>query len=175
MRVFVAYVIDDHIKAQISEIQQLLKPIYTNGRFKPIKNMHMTLKFIGEISNEQFNKLSNEIETVIVHYKPLTVELNQLGVFGNATRNHTLWMGCQSDPLMIKLSEELAACASAAGISINNTPFVPHITLAQHGILSESLPKINGLTARLDQVCIFLSSRVEGELIYQPLKCWQLQ
>lgn len=175
MRVFIAYAINDHTKLRLNKIQEQLKPIYPDGKFKPPKNMHMTLKFIGEVSVEQCERLSTEVETLINRYKSLTVELNQLGVFGNTSRNHTLWIGCQQDPSMVELSKELAECATAAGISISNTPFVPHITLAQHGTLCQPLPEIHGLVTRFDQVCIFLSSRIEGELVYQPLRCWQLK
>jgi RNA 2',3'-cyclic 3'-phosphodiesterase len=175
MRVFIAYVIDDHNKTKLGEIQQKLREIYPNGRFKPPQNMHMTLKFIGDVSVDQFESLTLEVDSVIHHHQSLNVVLNQLGCFGNAIRNHTLWIGCQSDPAMINLSEQLAKCAFAANIPISNTPFVPHITLAQHGTLRESLPQIEPLNVTLDQVCIFLSSRIEGELVYQPLKCWQLK
>lgn len=175
MRVFIAYAIDDRNKMKLEEIQKDLREIYQNGRFKPPENMHMTLKFLGEISVDQFERLAAEIDVEIVNHKSQIAELNQLGYFGNATRNHTLWIGCHNDPAMISLSEAMARCAALAGISFSNMPFVPHITLAQHGTLLKPLPEINSLIIRLDQICIFLSSRIEGELVYQPLKCWTLK
>lgn len=175
MRVFIAYAIDDRNKMKLEEIQKDLREIYQNGRFKPPENMHMTLKFLGEISVDQFERLAAEIDVEIVNHKSQIAELNQLGYFGSATRNHTLWIGCHNDPAMISLSEAMARCAALAGISFSNTPFVPHITLAQHGTLLKPLPEINSLIIRLDQICIFLSSRIEGELVYQPLKCWTLK
>ncbi len=175
MRVFIAYAIDDRNKIMLKETQESLREIYQNGRFKPQKNMHMTLKFLGEISVDQFERLKAEIDVVINNHTAQIAEFNQLGFFGNATRNHTLWIGCHNDPAMISLSEALAKCAALAGISFSNTPFVPHITLAQHGTLLKPLPEINSLIIRLDQICIFLSSRIEGELVYQPLKCWTLK
>jgi RNA 2',3'-cyclic 3'-phosphodiesterase len=175
MRVFIAYSIDEQSKNMIGDIQEQLRPIYQNGRFKQPKNMHMTLKFVGEVTVDQFDRLVSEIDAVIKEYSLLTIDLDQLGFFGNSTKRHTLWIGCQPQSSMINLSSTLTKCAKSAGISVNETPFVPHITLAQHGILLDDLPKIDSINIRFDQVCVFLSSRIEGELVYQPLKCWNLK
>lgn len=175
MRIFIAYLIEEQTKSKIHFIQEQVKPMYLNGRFKQPKNMHMTLKFIGDVTIDQFERLITEIDRTICEYAVLNVELNQLGFFGNSTKNHTLWIGCQAHPSMIQLSEEMTRCATSAGISVNQIPFVPHITLAQHGTLLSELPKIETIEVQFDQVCVFLSSRIEGELIYQPLRCWKLK
>ncbi|MBV1709712.1 MAG: RNA 2',3'-cyclic phosphodiesterase [Erysipelothrix sp.] len=175
MRIFIAYAVDDSIKEELSLIQQQLKPIYQNGRFKQPKNMHMTLRFVGEVTMEQYDRLIIEIERKIHLYSSLTVNFDQLGYFGKTSKKHTLWIGCQPLPQMSHLSDEVTQCVSQAHIPFNETPFVPHITLAQHGILLESLPKIKPLTVCLNQVCVFLSTRIDKELVYQPLKCWQLK
>jgi 2'-5' RNA ligase len=174
MRIFIAYSIDEQTKKTISEIQEQLRPIYQNGRFKQPQNMHMTLKFVGEVTVDQFDRLVFEINQIMKEYSSLTVDLDQLGFFGNTTKKHTVWIGCQPHSSMINLSSALTQCAITAGISVSDTPFVPHITLAQHGILLDDLPKVDSIQVRFDQVCIFLSSRIEGELIYQPLTCWKL-
>jgi RNA 2',3'-cyclic 3'-phosphodiesterase len=175
MRIFIAYVIDDHTKNELSAIQQRLCAIYQDGRHKQPKNMHMTLKFVGDVTVEQFDRLIVEIDSVISHYAPLTIELDHLGIFGKSAKKHSLWIGCKTQSSMVALSSELTRCVSEAGIPNNETPFVPHITLAQHGTLIESLPEINALTVCLNQVCVFLSSRIDNELVYQPLKCWELK
>jgi 2'-5' RNA ligase len=175
MRVFVAYRMDEQTKSKIHFLQEQVKPIYLNGRFKQPKNMHMTLKFIGEVTMDQYDRLISEIDRAIYEYEVLNIELNQLGFFGNSTKKHTLWIGCSVQSSMIQLSETMTRCAISAGISMNHTPFVPHITLAQHGTLLSELPKIETINVRFDQVCIFLSSRIDRELIYQPLKCWELK
>lgn len=175
MRIFIAYRMDEQAKSEIHFIQEQVKLIYPNGRFKQPKNMHMTLKFIGDVTMDQLNRLISEIDRAICEYEVLNVELNQLGFFGNSTKKHTLWIGCLAQPSMIQMSEEMTRCAVSAGISVNQTPFVPHITLAQHGSLLSELPKIETVNVQFRQVCIFLSSRIDGELIYQPMKCWELK
>lgn len=175
MRIFIAYALDENIKEELHVIQQQLKPIYHQGRFKQPKNMHMTLRFVGEVTVEQFDRLINEIERKIHLYSSLTVNLDQLGYFGKTSKKHTLWIGCPPLPEMSHLSDEVTHCVSQAHIPFNDTPFVPHITLAQHGILLESLPKIKPVTVCLHQICVFLSTRIDKELVYQPLKCWELK
>ena len=175
MRIFIAYLIDEQTKSEIQFIQEQVRPIYPNGRFKQPKNMHMTIKFIGEVTSEQLERLINEIDRTIHEYAVLNINLDHLGFFGNLSKKHTLWIGCQAHPSMIGLSEAVTRCAASVGISVNQTPFVPHITLAQHGTLLSELPKIESINVRFDQICVFLSSRIDGELIYQPLKCWELK
>ncbi|PKM66805.1 MAG: RNA 2',3'-cyclic phosphodiesterase [Firmicutes bacterium HGW-Firmicutes-19] len=175
MRIFIAFALEEHVKEKLHVIQQQLKPIYHQGRFKQSKNMHMTLRFVGEVTVEQFDQLIIEIEKKIHQYSSLTTELDQLGFFGKSAKKHSLWIGCPPMPAMTNLSNELTHCVSAANIPVNDTPFVPHITLAQHGALIETLPNITPVTVRFSQVCVFLSTRIDGELVYQPLKCWQLK
>lgn len=175
MRIFIAYALDDHIKEKLFLIQQQLKPMYQDGRFKQPKNMHMTLRFVGEVTMEQFERLIIEIERKIHLYSSQTVNFDQLGCFGKTSKKHTLWIGCPPLPAMSLLSDELTKCVSQAHIPFNDTPFAPHITLAQHGMMLDSLPKIEPVTVCLHQVCVFLSTRIDKELVYQPLKCWQLK
>ncbi len=174
MRIFVAYAISDDVKIQLHHLQQQLSPIYQNGRFKQPKNMHMTLRFVGEVNETQLASLIDEIDNIIDKHPVQQVILDQLGFFGKSAKKHSLWIGCHSQPPMEQLSNEITQCVIRCNIAVNDTPFVPHITLAQHGVFIGELPLFQPLKADLNRVCIYSSSRIEGELVYQPVKCWKL-
>lgn len=175
MRIFIAYAVDEITKNKLHEIQKQLMPVYQNGRYKQPKNMHMTLRFVGEADDSQLIRLISEIESVIGNHRSQSVVLDNIGFFGTSTKKHTCWIGCPSLPTMAALSQEVTQCVIRSKIQCSDTPFVPHITLAQHGTLTGSLPAIEPIPIDLNIVCIFSSYRVEGELIYQPVKCWTLK
>ncbi len=175
MRIFIAYAFDQTIKAKLHDIQKQLMPVYQNGRYKQPKNMHMTLRFVGEVDDNQLIRLISEIESIIGNHRSQSVVLDNIGFFGTSTKKHSCWIGCRSLPAMVQLSQDVTQCVLRSQIKVNDTPFVPHITLAQHGILTGPLPSVEPIYIDLNVVCIFSSSRVEKELVYQPVKCWTLK
>jgi 2'-5' RNA ligase len=175
MRIFIAYAIDETTKSKLQEIQKQLMPVYQNGRFKQPKNMHMTLRFVGEADDIQLSQLISEIDLIIGHHRSQSVILDKIGFFGTSTKKHSCWIGCAPLPVLDQLSHDVTQCVVKSQIAMNDTPFVPHITLAQHGNLIGPLPVIEPIPINLNLVCIFNSSRINGELVYQPVKCWLLK
>ncbi len=131
MRTFIAVKIPEEIK------EKILKKILPfkdkiKGRFVKKGSMHITLKFLGEIDEEQKNIFCGILKDVLKNYAPFSVRLKGTGSFP-PKRPRVLWLGVEEG------AEELSGMAGALsemafkelGIKDEKRKFVPHFTVAR--------------------------------------------
>jgi len=131
MRTFIAVKIPEEIK---EKILQKISPFRDKikGRFVKKTAMHITLKFLGEIDEEQKNTLCGILPDILKHYAPFAVRFNGAGTFP-PKKPRVLWFGVE------KGAEELSGMASVIserifeelGIKDEKRKFVPHFTVAR--------------------------------------------
>lgn len=124
MRLFLALSPPDDLRRQLGAQADRLHRVY-GGRRVPDANLHLTLAFLGEQSEEQAQALSTWLDRLQV--APGSISLDHLGHFRGSG---IIWIGPQQTPdalqrLQADISHELR------GMGINHQPrhFRPHITL----------------------------------------------
>lgn len=125
-RLFFALWPNNQVRRSIIDIRSVV-PAPGNCRITQPENLHITLHFIGQVTNEVKDCLHHAARSI--KYKPFFVNLNSLGVFKKAK---IYWMGCHSQPVELmslhdKLGESLVNC----GYQIESRDYTPHVTLAR--------------------------------------------
>jgi len=131
MRAFIAIELPAEIKDSISRIQEKLKaePFKINW-VKP-QNLHLTLKFLGDTSPEQLNRIK-QIISGITKIPGFRIKLNTLGVFPDMAATRIIWIGDNQPPLELKqLAEQLEIKLEISGIARQERPFNAHITIGR--------------------------------------------
>lgn len=122
MRIFIGIDIPIKLKKAISEIQTEL---CTHGiRTIETENMHITLKFLGEVDQKKISAINCKL-TEIKHHK-FEIFVKGIGVFPNENYAKIIWVGCESEEL-VKLVEKI-------NNKLNEFPkegFKGHITIAR--------------------------------------------
>lgn len=126
MRTFVAIEINNEdVLKSIIQIQSELKikaiPI-------PIKNIHFTIQFLGEISEEMSKKVKEELQ--LIHFKSFDINIKGIGVFPKPNYPRIVWIG--TDIMSGKKLSYLAADISKRLLGLgfkNEKPFKPHLTI----------------------------------------------
>lgn len=77
MRCFISVEIPESIKDRIARIQDAL-PDFRGKKTEP-KNLHLTLKFLGEINNKKLERIKDNLENV--KFSRFTAEIDSLGIF----------------------------------------------------------------------------------------------
>jgi len=80
MRLFVSLELPEKIKTQIKKIQNLIKEknlFY--GNYTEKENLHLTLKFLGEINKEEIEKIKRRLKEI--NFKEFECEISEVGVF----------------------------------------------------------------------------------------------
>jgi len=135
MRVFIAIDIDEKIKKALSSLQKQLavqadieKP---DVKWVKVDNIHLTLKFLGEVKAEKIADLCNIVAEAAQKHKSFELGIESVGYFGNRSAR-ILWVGTRdgSDNVS-ELQEDIEQQLSLAGWPKENRKFSGHLTLCR--------------------------------------------
>ena len=130
MRTFVAVDLPENLKAELRIRQETLKRAAQGGRWVRPEGIHLTLKFLGEISEEQSGQVTESLSQV-PRFEAFSVEVKGFGFFPNSRRPRVLWVGVEGGEPLAALAAEVEKSLQAVGFPPEARPFKPHLTLAR--------------------------------------------
>ena len=98
------------------------------ARWRPAESLHITLRFFGDIPENQAEDVASELSRV--SGAPLTLSLNSVGAFGEGADIHAVWAGLEINPALNVLAGRCEAAARRAGLKPDTRVYTPHVTLA---------------------------------------------
>lgn len=107
LRAFLAIDVDEDLKAKMYRIIKEFKQIDANIRYVDLENLHLTLKFFGDIDTEGIDLLSSKISHVVSKFDKFTIKIKGCGAFPNTNRIKVIWLGIDEDELIKQLHDEL--------------------------------------------------------------------
>ena len=124
LRLFVGIEFPPELKLRLS----LLCTALPGARWIDPGNLHLTLRFIGEITED----LAADVDAALARLQArrFTLQLAGTGVFGG-NRPHTLWLGVERDPDLILLHDKIELALIRIGLAPEPRRFAPHVTLAR--------------------------------------------
>lgn len=135
MRCFIAIDIDQTVKEELAELQQELAGAVDirKGDVKWVRPeaMHLTLKFLGEIRDQDAVDVCNAAKRVASGHSSFEIEIATVGHFGG-TSARVLWMGAGLDcELLAALHDELEGELETIGFAREGRKFSGHLTLCR--------------------------------------------
>lgn len=132
LRTFIAIDLPDTIIDAIARAQAKMKKYGLSMRWVKPKNIHLTLKFLGDIDPEQIPPITRCIENSADTHPPFTLSAKGVGVFPGLNRPRVLWTGINGDTDRLKmLQHSLEDQLSETGIDREARPFAGHLTLGR--------------------------------------------
>ncbi|MCC5894750.1 MAG: RNA 2',3'-cyclic phosphodiesterase [Alkalibacterium sp.] len=175
MRLFIAIALDECIKTKLSEIQETVKRMSVKGKYTAPDNFHLTLYFIGEVSEARSEEIKSAVKKVADQSSGFELTLEYLGHFQKKER-HILWVGVNgyTDPLY-KMNFKLRSELEKESLSEGDMDYTPHITLGRQIILPRPFDEfkqhvdVTGTPLRVNSISLMESKREEGELVYKSI------
>jgi 2'-5' RNA ligase len=131
IRAFIAFDIDsDLVLRRLSEVQKTL--INTGADLKLVepKNIHVTMRFLGDISPTSVDAIYEEMKKVT--FKPFDIELKGLGAFPTLKYARVVWIGIQKGAQELKdVFDQLEPRLQRLGFRPDPKGFSPHLTIAR--------------------------------------------
>lgn len=132
MRAFVAIELSDEIKDTLDRIQSHLKYAGADVKWVAKDNIHLTLKFLGEISEEKCGKVKAALDNIAKEAGAFEITLKDIGAFPNTDYPRVIWIGLdkgakESVELAGRIDEEL----SKMGFQKETRPFAAHLTISR--------------------------------------------
>ncbi len=130
-RCFVAVDIDDHqVRSALLRTQKALVASGADVKVVEEENIHITLKFLGEISEERTSRVAELVKKIA--FKPFTLDFNGVGVFPSPNRPSVVWAGVSGEASeMLAVFTELERGLTALGFEPERRSFQPHVTLCR--------------------------------------------
>ncbi len=130
MRAFIAIDLPDPIRAALGKAQESLRSLCSGARWTRPEGIHLTLKFLGEISDARVAQI-NEALSKAGPFEPFSVEVSGFGFFPNAKRPRVFWAGVAAPPALAELATRIEAQMEKFGFAREERDFSPHLTLAR--------------------------------------------
>ena len=130
MRLFVAIELSSDFRARLVKMQDGVRAVAGNLSFTPAENLHLTLKFLGEVPDAQVPRVSDALAAV----GPVgEFDLKGGGVvcFPERGRVRVVSAAVESTPNLIELQRRIEGAMEAAGFPREGRAYHPHITLAR--------------------------------------------
>ena len=135
MRCFIAIDIDDKTKKALSDLQ---KQLSENADIKKSdvkwvrpEAMHLTLKFLGEIKDEEVVSVCDIVKNVAGQHKSFELDIESVGCFGGKNAR-VLWVGTgQGSDELCQLQKDIEQKLALAGWPEESREFTGHMTLGR--------------------------------------------
>ncbi len=126
MRVFVAIEITNN--EVINSIKKFQENIKIDAKPVELTNLHFTLQFLGEISNEMTQKIIQALQTI--EFSSFNINLKEIGAFPKPKVPRVVWIGTDDNGgnMLIQLSKKVEKMLEPLGF-FSDKPFKPHITV----------------------------------------------
>lgn len=126
-RIFVAIDLPDSHKKQIQTICHGL----SNVRWLHLEDFHMTLRFIGNVSEERFH-LIQDILYQLPSQKQFSLQIKEVGFFGRPFQPRVVWVGARRSRELISLQSHVEKIlVEKAKILPETREYRPHVTIAR--------------------------------------------
>ena len=124
MRLFAAL----SIPKSVAQSLMLIQGGVPGARWQMREQLHITLRFIGEVANQDVGLIDEMLAGIIAD--GFTLQLHGVGQFGNKQVN-SLWAGVRPSPALDHLARKVDNAIRRIGQPQDAHPFKPHVTVAR--------------------------------------------
>ena len=133
LRAFIAVEIPSEIHQAIEKKTAHIRAALNSSlvRWVPSSNIHLTLKFLGDVSPANVELLSQMINVEVSQHQAFEIAFGGLGAFPNPRRARVIWIGIQAPATLEALQHGIEAAAATLGYPLEKRPFSPHLTIGR--------------------------------------------
>ncbi len=130
LRVFIAVdITDDRVRRSVQEVQQKLVEAGADVKLVEPENLHITLRFIGEVSKSVVDQIAQKMRDL--RYKCFQIRIKGLGVFPSISSPRVVWAGVVDGASeLVELHNIVEQLVGRYGVK-DERQFVPHLTIAR--------------------------------------------
>lgn len=133
IRAFIAIELSSEIHHRLDQVSKQLKDQLVNMpvRWVPGQNIHLTLKFLGDVSIANLDMLTKILESTVSAHHTFEISAGGLGAFPKIHQPRVIWIGLEVPPELIAIQHSLELETARVGYPREERPFSPHLTLGR--------------------------------------------
>ena len=132
MRAFIAIELPKEIRDSLANLQDKLKSTGADVKWVEPDNIHLTLKFLGEIDDQKLDKITSILENIAKDKNYFHICISSLGAFPRISSPRVIWVGIDTGEKETKeIVKALEGKIEKIGIPKEDRPFSSHITIGR--------------------------------------------
>jgi 2'-5' RNA ligase len=133
IRAFIAIDLPQEIRQRLDQVAAQLKDRLEGVpvRWVPGSNIHLTLKFLGDVSVANLDMLKKMLGNEVETHRRFEVSVGGIGAFPNFRRCRVVWVGVEAPPELNALQHGIDTAMATMGYSREDRPFSAHLTLGR--------------------------------------------
>lgn len=167
-RLFFALWPNDEIRTQLDNVAKQFRK--ENIKLIKESNLHITLEFLGEVSDRDKEELIEKINKI--HHEPFDIKLTRVGWW---RKPQILWIGTThiQKPLL-KLVKSIRKCVKQQGLKTDKREYKPHVTIARK-VKQVFVPKETfHIDWHVESFVLVISKSTDNGVEYNVIKDWPL-
>jgi len=128
---FIAINLPNWMKEHIAAAKQELIHQFPFQKWVHPEDYHLTLAFLGRSSANQLQLLADRLDKNLCGSEAFSLQIEQLGVFGNYAKPRVFWLGVKEEKKLTSLRNKVYDECEKVNFKLETRPFHPHITLAR--------------------------------------------
>jgi 2'-5' RNA ligase len=169
------------LPADIAERLALLGGGVPGARWVPAENMHVTLRYLGELDG----MMADDVTACLsgIDAPPFEIAIDGVDHFGSRKEAHVVYAGVQPREPLKRLRDKIEIALQRIGIKADECKYQPHVTLARMrrgnadrvGRFMEANSLMMSQRFRVDAFCLYESIRGRDGAIYNELERYALR
>lgn len=133
IRAFIALDLSDEILQHLDRVSKELQQRIPQKavRWVPAQNIHLTLKFLGDVSEKHLVMITNAIKAEAAAYTPFTISVGGLGAFPKIANPRVIWVGVEAPEALAGMQRSLELQMERLGYAREDRRFSAHLTIGR--------------------------------------------
>ncbi|NJD60978.1 MAG: RNA 2',3'-cyclic phosphodiesterase [Anaerolineales bacterium] len=133
IRAFIAIDLSTDIQYRLDEVMVNFKSLLPHSavRWVPSANIHLTLKFLGDVSLSNLTILTDMLQTEISGHHQFDISVGGAGAFPNNRQPRVIWVGVEAPAELAAIQNGIETTTSRLGYAREDRAFSPHLTLGR--------------------------------------------
>ncbi len=186
IRAFIAIPIPQDLRDYIGNIIEKFKSELPENSIKWVEpaNIHLTLQFLGDISNSTLKNLVENLGGD--NFLSFDLEITQVGAFPSIFNPRVVWIGISRNERLNNLALYIQNFTKSLQVETDGKPFSPHFTIARikPGIKKNTLDSLKKLLVKnrdmdhlqfnVNKYCLYKSNLTPNGPVYSVLQSYNL-
>jgi len=132
VRCFVAIKVAEPVRDLVVRVQEALQRADAPVKWVERENLHLTLKFLGDLGEDQVASLNDRLAAEAARWKKMALVYAGIGTFPERGAPRVVWAGATGDiDRLAALAAAIERHAEAVGVPPERDPFVAHLTIGR--------------------------------------------
>jgi 2'-5' RNA ligase len=133
IRAFIAIDLSPEIHQRLNEVLENYKRQLgtTPIRWVAVMNIHLTMKFLGDLSLSNLNILTDMIQTEVSSHHQFEISVGGSGAYPNNRQPRVIWVGVEAPQELVAVQNGIESAAARLGYAREERAFSPHLTLGR--------------------------------------------